>query len=274
MSSNVTTTNLQVNVLNRSQYKSLTPSINELYFVEDDDMTVFVKSVGETPPENPQEGDKYIDTRTNLLYTYEDGSWGEGTPPSVYSMYVGNTNGEIYVYDEETSTVKQIGGSGQAANVDNITTTLNNLNQIQASGVINKNGGTPKFDWVGTKEQYDALSSYNDNWIYYIVDNSSTSGNMSLNNVYNRLNAAWAWIRNGVVVYTVPSPVAGFKTYSNATNMTISSTITDWNGETSITDSNGTYTRDAADDTVFGSIAPDSKNQFLTVYDLLTAIKG
>ena len=272
MPSNVTTTNLQVNVLNRNQYKAITPSTSELYFVEDDDMTVFVKSVGTTPPETPSEGDKYLNTETKLIYTYKNGAWDEGIEPSTYSMYVGNENGDIYVYDG--TNIRQIGGSGEAANVDNITTKLNSVNQIQAVGLINKNGGTPKFDWVGTKEQYDALESYNDNWIYYIVDSNSTSGNMSLNNVYNRLNAAWAWIRNGTVVYTVPSPVAGFKTYSNVENMTISSTIIDWNGETSITDSNGTYTRDAVNDTVFGSIAPDSKNQFLTVYDLLTAIKG
>ena len=269
---NYTTTNLQVNVMKKAQYNEIEPSTNQLYFVEYDGTNVFVKSVGEEAPDSPSEGDKYLNTEDVLLYTYRDGSWGDGEIPSEDTFYVESENGEIYVYDG--TEIKQIGGSGKAANVDTVTTSLNSENQIQAIGVMNKNGNTPKYDWVGTKEQYDALGSYNENWIYYIVDPNSTSGNMSLSNVYQRLNAAWAWENNGNVVFTVPSPVAGFKTYSNAETMIISSTITDWDGETSITDSNGTYTRDTADDTVFGSIAPDSKNQFLTVYDLLTAIKG
>lgn len=272
MTSNNTTTNLQINVMKKSQYNSITPEADELYFVEYDDSTEFVKSAGDTPPSPAQNGDRYLNTTTNLLYTYTNGAWDSGEIPSENTFYIESVNNEIYVYDG--TQLQQVGGSGKAANVDNLTTSLNSENQIQAIGVMNKNGNTPKYDWVGTKEQYDALSSYNENWIYYIVDNSSSSGNMSLNNVYNRLNAAWAWERNGTVVFTVPSPVAGFKTYSDATNMVVSSTILNWDGETSITDSSGTYTRDTADDTIFGNIAPDSKNQFLTVYDLLTAIKG
>ena len=97
---------------------------------------------------------------------------------------------------------------------------------------------------------------------------------MSLNNVLNRLNAAYAWSRNGSIVYTVPCPVEGFKTYANAENLTVSSTIQSYVDGVSITDLNGTYTRDSANDTVFGDAAPDSKNQFLTVYDLIKAIKG
>lgn len=273
MTTDVSTKNLQINVMNRSQYDSITPENNQLYFVEYDDTTTFVKSAGDTAPSNPSDGDQYLNTSNNKIYTYEDGSWGEGETPSTGTMYVDKTTNEIYVYDG--STLRQVGGSGQAANVDGVTTSLNQNDEIQAIGVINKNGNTPKYDWVGTKQQYDALQTYNDNWIYYIVDSSSSSGNMSLSNVYNRLNAAWAWIYNGTVVFTVPCPVAGFKTYSNAQTMTVSSTITSTSGDdTTITDSIATYTRDTADDTVFGNIPNDSKNQFLTVYDLLTAIKG
>ena len=271
MTTDVTTTNLKVNVLSRAQYDSIEPNNDELYFVETDDTTVFIKSAGESAPANPSVGDKYLNTSTNLLYTYEDGSWGDGVTPDTGVFYIESENNEIYAYDG--TEVKQVGGSGKAANVDTVTTSLNSDNQIQAIGVLNKNGNTPKYDWVGTKQQYDALQTYNDNWIYYIVD-SDSSGNMSLNNVLNRLNAAYAWSRNGSIVYTVPCPVEGFKTYSNAENLTVSSTIQSYVDGVSITDLNGTYTRDSANDTVFGDAAPDSKNQFLTVYDLIKAIKG
>lgn len=273
MSTDKTTSNLQINVMRRSQYDAIdNPSDDQLYFVEYDDKVYFVKSAGEEPPENPSEGDQYLNTDDNLIYTYTNGSWGEGETPSEGTTYVESVNNEIYVYDG--TELKQIGGSGKAANVDTVTTSLNIDNQIQTIGVIDKNSGNPKYDWMGTKQEYDALGTYNSNWIYYIVDDNSPTGNISLTNVFNRLNAAYAWINNGTVVYTVPSPVEGYKTYSDATNMTVSSTITAYVEDVSITDGTGTYTRDTADDTVFGEISPDTKNQFLTVYDMLKAIKG
>jgi len=274
MTTDVTTTNLKVNVLSRNQYEAITPNTDELYFVEEDDLHRIVGSVSDTAPASPQDGDTYINSSTKLLYTYSsaDSSWGDGEPLSEGTLYVDGTNNDVYIWDG--TNVRQVGGSGTAANVDGVTTSLNSNDEIQAIGVINKNGNTPKYDWVGTKAQYDALGSYNENWIYYIVDNDSPSGNMSLNNVLNRLNAAYAWTRNGNVVYTVPCPVEGFKTYANPQTLTVSSTIQSYVEDVSITDLNGTYTRDSANDSVFVDAVPDSKNQFLTVYDLIKAIKG
>ena len=272
MTTDATTTNLQINVMNKSQFEDITPADNQLYFVENDESHTFVKSVSDTAPENPSSGDKYVNTTTKKIYTFTDGSWGSGEDLSEDSIYVKSDDGTMFVYDG--TNVSQIGGNGNALNVDNITNILDENNKIRVIGVIDKNSGNPKYDWIGTKQQYNNLQTYNDNWIYYITDSDSTSGNYSLNNVYNRLNAAYAWTRNGTVVYTVPSPVEGFKTYSNPETLVVSSTITGYDGETSITDANGTYTRDTTNDTVFGLVPPESKSQFLTVYDLLKAIKG
>lgn len=273
MTTDVTTTNLGINVLSRAQYDNIqNPSTDQLYFVEYDDTHTVVGSVSDTAPTNPQEGETYINTTSKKLYTYVSSTWDAGEDLSQDVLYIDGTNNDLYVWDG--TNVRQVGGSGTAANVDGVTTSLNANDEIQAIGLIDKNSGNPKYDWVGTKQEYDALQTYNSNWIYYIVDDTASTGNTSLTNVYNRLNAAYAWINNGNVVYTVPCPVEGFKTYSDAENMTISSTIVSYVEDTSITDGTGTYTRDTTNDTVFGGIPNDSKNQFLTVYDLLKAIKG
>ena len=276
MTTDVTTTNLKVNVLSRPQYETITPNQDELYFVESDDAHRIVGSVGGTAPESPSDGDTYINTTTGLLYTYStiDESWGDGEVLTEDTLYVDNSTNIIYIWDG--TSVRQVGGAGggAAGNVDGVTTSLNASSEIQAIGVIDKNTGAPKYDWVGTKQEYDALGTYNSNWIYYIVDNSS-SGNMSLSNVLNRLNAAYAWTNGANTVYTVPCPIVGFKTYSDAAHMTVLSTITAVSSdETTITDAVRTYTRDAVNDSVFGDAVPDAKNQFLTVYDLVKAIKG
>ena len=274
MTQDVTTTNLKVNVLSRPQYETITPNQDELYFVESDDAHRIVGSVSDTAPSSPSDGDTYINTTTGLLYTYStiDQSWGDGEVLNEDTLYVDGSSNIIYIWDG--TTVRQVGGAGGAGNIDGVTTTLNANDEIQAIGVIDKNSGNAKYDWVGTKQEYDALGTYNSNWIYYIVDNSS-SGNMSLSNVLNRLNAAYAWTNGANTVYTVPCPVAGFKTYSDPVNLTVLSTITAVaNDETTITDALRTYTRDAVNDSVFGDAVPDAKNQFLTVYDLVKAIKG
>ena len=41
-----------------------------------------------------------------------------------------------------------------------------------------------------------------------------------------------------------------------------------------ITDGLYTYTRDSAADKIFAKVSPDSKNQLISVADLLNAIKG
>lgn len=275
MTTDVTTSNLKVNLLSRAQYDTITPNNDELYFIEEDDTHRIVGSVSDTAPSSPSDGDTYINTTTKLLYTYSssDNSWGEGDTLSQDTLYIDGTNNDMYIWDG--TNVRKVGGSGGAAgNVDGVTTSLNINDQIQAIGVINKNGNTPKYDWVGTQQEYDALQTYNTNWIYYIVDSNNPTGNMSLNNVLNRLNAAYAWTNGGTTVYTVPCPVAGFKTYANPQTLTVASTIQSCVDDVSVTDLNGTYTRDSQNDTVFGDATPDSKNQFLTVYDLVKAIKG
>ena len=97
MTTDVTTTNLKVNVLSRNQYEAITPNTDELYFVEEDDLHRIVGSVSDTAPASPQDGDTYINSTTKLLYTYSsvDSSWGDGEPLSEGTLYVDGTNNDV-----------------------------------------------------------------------------------------------------------------------------------------------------------------------------------
>ena len=69
-------------------------------------------------------------------------------------------------------------GSGSAMNVDNITTELNQNDEIQAIGVLEKNDGSVKYDWVGTESEWIAgrsNGSIEDDWICYIIDDNVAS---------------------------------------------------------------------------------------------------
>ena len=60
-----------------------------------------------------------------------------------------------------------------APSVDNVTTTLNSSDEIQAIGVIEKNTSSVKYDWVGTYAQWVAGRENHtilDSWICYITD--------------------------------------------------------------------------------------------------------
>ena len=64
-------------------------------------------------------------------------------------------------------------GSGSAMNVDDITTQLNSNDEIQTIGVIEKNNSSPKYDWVGTYNEWilgRSTGTINDSWICFITD--------------------------------------------------------------------------------------------------------
>ena len=62
-----------------------------------------------------------------------------------------------------------------AVSIDDSSITISAQSKLQAAGVIEKNAGATKYDWVGTKQQYANLGTYNTNWIYYITDDDSAT---------------------------------------------------------------------------------------------------
>lgn len=272
MSNDVTTTNLQINILSKDQYREI-DSINdsELYFVEDE-RVVFLVSVSETEPLTANEGDKYYSTTTKLIYTYTDNSWSTaGLQPEPDMQYVSKDTMYTYVLDEDK--LVAIGGFGGC---DEKTIVKNSDGKIQAIGNINKNDNSVKYDWVGSYDEYNSLGTYNDNWVYFITDGDNVSDNMSLSNVLNRLNRAYAWrnITSGVetLVYTIPLPERGYTIYSD-TKMTEVGKVHDCD-ETYISDGYKRYERYEDVDSIFDGVSEDSKLQILTMYDLIKAFRG
>lgn len=264
MSTDISTKNLQINILSQKQYEEITPSNDELYFVEDE-RNVWLLDVTDTAPQNANNGDRYYSPSTKKIYIYNNG-WEEKREPDLDVLYVSKDSKYSYVWDG-INLISVGGFSGY----DNETITLNNDEKIQANGVINQNDNTVKFDWMGTQEEYNALTEYHDNWLYYIKDDE-VSENMSLSNVLNRLNKAYAWVNGDTIVYTIPLPEVGYTVYSDM-DMTIVGQISECT-DVKIVCNGTTYTRDEKFDNVFNGVSNDSQNQIITMYDLIKAFKG
>lgn len=265
MSTDISTNNLQINILSKEQYESIEPNNNELYFVEDV-RNVLLVGVSDTAPTTANEGDKYYSTTDKLIYTYSMNGWYDGETPDKDILYIHTESKYSYVWDG--SSLISVGGF---SGYDNETITLNDEGKIQAFGTVNQKDNSLKYDWVGTKEEYDALTEHNDNWIYYIVDDN-VSANMSLSNVLNRLNKAYAWVNDDIIVYTIPLPEVGYTIYSDM-NMGVVGII-DSMTDISITCNSVTYMRDESFDNVFNGVSNDSQKQIITMYDLIKAFKG
>lgn len=68
---------------------------------------------------------------------------------------------------------------------DNITITKNNQNKIQTVGIIDQNaGGIIKY-WEGTQAQYDAITTKDNNTIYYITDSEDVYITNTVNDLVN-----------------------------------------------------------------------------------------
>lgn len=85
---------------------------------------VNVLSAGGTMPEDPSEGDRWIDLENNLLYSYsEDDGWGEDNPDEG-SVYITSDTSHIYLWNGS----EFVDSTGQPVDntlyVDNITTAL------------------------------------------------------------------------------------------------------------------------------------------------------
>ncbi len=274
MTQEVTTNNLKINVLTREQYDSIeTPSTNELYFIEESNKTEFLRTVNSTAPINPQLNDRYFNTTDKMIYTWDGSSWTNGITPTEDSLYIALDKSYTYVWHD--GNLIQVGGALGADGVDGQTIIVEG-EKLRAIGLLNKNGLTPMYNWVGTKVQYQSLGTYNENWIYYITDDVVPNENMSFTNVLNRLNKAWGWTYTvGTTeynVWTVPLPEVNYHTYSDV-DLTERSTIHSMTA-TTITDGYYTYTRNSEIDSIFTDACEDSKNQIVSMYDLIKAIRG
>ena len=264
----VSTNDLKINILSKKDYKNANPTNDQLYFVEDE-RNVFLLEVSDVAPTIASNGDRYYLTTEKKIYTYNNG-WVDGIEPESDILYVSKEN--LYSYIWDGSDLIAIGGF---SGYDNRSITLNADGKIQASATINQKDQNLVFDWMGTRKEYEELTEYHDNWLYYITDDEP-SEDMSFSNVLNRLNRAYAWsnIENDVetIVYTVPLPEVGYIVYSNVDMDTIG--LVDEIDNQTIKCHSVVYTRAEHLDNVFKGASEDSKKQIVTMYDLIAAFKG
>ena len=86
---------------------------------------VNVLSAGDTMPEDPSEGDRWIDLENNLLYSYsEDDGWGEDNPDEG-SVYITSDTSHIYLWNGS----EFVDSTGQP--VDNTLYVLNTTTELE-----------------------------------------------------------------------------------------------------------------------------------------------
>lgn len=86
---------------------------------------------------------------------------------SAYANRTYRWSGSVYV---------QISGGGGAGSIDNLSITQNANSELQTVGVINQNDGTTAIKkWSGTKAEYDALATKDDDTEYSFPDEGAAT---------------------------------------------------------------------------------------------------
>ena len=123
-------------------------------------------NVDALPSQTGQSG-KYLTTNGTTA------SWGDTIETTEASLKTINGNSLIGTGDITITS---------ASNTDNVTINTNTSNELQAIGVIEKNTGAAKYDWVGTLAQWTAgrtAGTIPDTWICYITDDlAETNANV------------------------------------------------------------------------------------------------
>lgn len=92
-----------------------------------------------------------------------------------------NTLGGSSASDEIVSSQKAIkeyvDSHGGSVTTDGVTINTNADDEIQAIGVIEKNAGTVKYDWIGTSAEHTAqnVATLHPTWVCYITDDETPS---------------------------------------------------------------------------------------------------
>ena len=124
-------------------------------------------NVDALPSQTGQSG-KYLTTNGTTA------SWGDTIETTEASLKTINGNSLIGTGDITITS---------ALNTDNVTINTNTSNELQAIGVIEKNTGAVKYDWVGTLAQWQAGrtdGTIPDTWICYIIDDlAETNANVT-----------------------------------------------------------------------------------------------
>ena len=105
----------------------------------------------------------------------------------------------------------QVGGRDMA--LDEVTISKNADDKLQAIGVIEKNQGNTKYDWVGTYQEWldQNVAEEHPEWICYITDDSTEDASDKLNTDVSNITTAG---KEAVVSWGMPDYTAVVKTSS------------------------------------------------------------
>ena len=104
--------------------------------------------------------------------------------------------------------------------IDNESITLNVDDELQTVGIVEQNNGDVLYNWKGTLDEYNALQTYHNDWIYYITDDnwyitidnalSTTSENPVQNKVVtNAINSKQDALPSGTTGYYLQKTANG-----------------------------------------------------------------
>ena len=129
-------------------------------------------NVDALPSQTGQSG-KYLTTNGTTA------SWGDAMETVEASLKTINGNSLIGTGDITIAS---------APDTDGTTINTNSNDELQAIGVIEKNAGAVKYDWVGTLAQWTAgrtAGTIPDTWICYITDDETTSVSVDWSSLVN-----------------------------------------------------------------------------------------
>ena len=97
----------------------------------------------DTQPASANNGDKWFRTTNNLIYTYNSG-WDNGIIPELDQFFT--FEGQLYYYD----------GSS--------------INEYATQTIVEQNQNAAVKIWVGTRQQYEQLTSFDSNTLYQVAE--------------------------------------------------------------------------------------------------------
>jgi len=103
------------------------------------------------------------------------------TIPTVNNSTIEFTQGGVskgsFTLNQATGATIALDSGGSIINTDGVTINTNADDELQAIGVIEKNAGNVKYDWVGTSAEYTAqnVATLHPDWVCFITDDEIPS---------------------------------------------------------------------------------------------------
>lgn len=118
-----------------------------------DSKIIYLDFMQTTEPTSFNTGDKWFNTDSNKLFTAQEGVvWDSGITPDI---------GQIFIFND---LIYSFTGTG--------------LDNISTESIVNQNDNTKIKEWIGTQDEYNAITTKDPNTKYIIIDELSTMSSL------------------------------------------------------------------------------------------------